>query len=257
MPIAHIPYHPAPTSDQAQAYTVGDGFGRPMLFQVTRVGSLEPLWPYALALHVNPSSLQEQFTKSKSVVMTRGGFVEFVWPDELDVLSADSTTGAFIGSDSGLTADSANPNYKMGRGLRKVRDFRGRHGTIAWERHTDLLELFRSNGQIFNGNGAPILRSTIMCMYDRGIYHGWFSTFDVSETGDLPFQFKVTWEFKVVQTLYRIPDASSIPAKEIPKSVTVGDVENAVRNLGNQDPVTPEVFEAGLTEEQERIRRGI
>ena len=203
MPTSHIPYHPAPTSNEARA--IDDGIGRPMLFQVTRVNSLEALWPYALALHVNPSSLQEQFTKSKNVVMTRGGFVEFVWPDDLDTLSADATTGAFIGPDSGLTSDSANPNYKIGRGIKPMRGFRGRHGTIAWERHTDLLELFRSNGQIFNGNGVPILRSQIMCMYDRGVYNGWFTTFDVTETSETPFQFKVTWEFKVVQTVYKLP----------------------------------------------------
>jgi hypothetical protein len=175
-----------------------------MVFQVTQVGTLEPLWPYVLALHVNPSSLQEQFTKNKNVAMTRGGFVEFVWPDDLDSLSADSTTGAFIGPDSGLTSDGANPNYMIRRGAPSTRSFRGRHGTIAWERHTDLLELFRSNGQIFSG-GVPVLRSQIMCMYDRGIYTGWFTTFEIVETGDTPFQFKVSWEFKVTRVVYKVP----------------------------------------------------
>ena len=199
-----IPYHKPPL--EGQASTSNDLLGRPMLFQVTRVGSLEPLWPYALALHVNPSSLQEQFTKSKNVVMTRGGFVEFVWPDDLDTLSADATTGAFIGPDSGLTSDSANPKYAMhGRGANSVRSFRGRHGTIAWERHTDLIELFRSNGQIFNGYGAPILRSQIMCMYDRGVFFGWFTTFEVTESGDMPFQFKISWEFKITKSVYKFP----------------------------------------------------
>jgi hypothetical protein len=208
MPLAHIPYFKPPSSNEAS--TVNNGIGRPMIFQVTQVGTLEPLWPYVLALHVNPSSLQEQFTKNKNVVMTRGGFVEFVWPDDLDSLSADSTTGAFIGPDSGLTSDGANPNYVMRRGADSTRSFRGRHGTIAWERHTDLLELFRSNGQIFNG-GVPVLRSQIMCIYDRGIYFGWFTNFDITETGDTPFQFKVSWEFKVTRVVYRIP---GIPGDE-------------------------------------------
>lgn len=203
MPTARIPRFKPPTANEAASAT--NGIGRPMLFQVTRVGSLEPLWPYVLALHVNPTTLQEQFTKNKNVVMTRGGFVEFVWPDDLDSLSADATTGAFMGPDSGLTSDSANPTYRIRRGASTIREFRGRHGTIAWERHQDLLELFRSNGQIFNGVGVPVLRSQIMCMYDRGIYFGWFTTFDVTETGETPFQFKLTWEFRVTQTIYKLP----------------------------------------------------
>jgi len=230
--------------------SAGDGIGRPMLFQVTQVGSLEPLWPYVLALHVNPGSLQEQYTKNKNVVMTRGGFVEFNWPDDLDSLSADSTTGAFVGPDSGLTADSANPRYRIGGGAGIVRSFRGRHGTIAWERHADLLDLFRQNGHVFNGNGVPILRSQIMCIYDRGIYLGWFTTFEVTETGDLPFQFKVTWEFKVTQTKYRLPGENYVPGEELPDPVpgnseVARDAENHVKNLGNVDqPIDSETLAA-------------
>lgn len=249
MPLAQIPHFSAPASNEASEATTG--LGRPMLFQVTRVGSLEPLWPYVLALHINPSSLQEQFTKSKNVVMTRGGFVEFVWPDDLDSLSADATTGAFIGPDSGLTADSANAGYKIGRGAGTVRSFRGRHGTIAWERHMDLVELFRQNGQIFNGSGMPILRSQIMCMYDRGVYIGFFSSFEIVETGDMPFQFKLSWEFKVTQTQYKIPgaasvedanqEASSTPAP-VASSRAAPEEEQFIANLGkNSQPVDPEV----------------
>lgn len=202
MPRVKIPSASLPSSNDLTSSYIegGNGLGRSMLFQVTRVGSLMPLWPYVLALHVNPNSLQEQFVKNKNVVVTRGGFVEFVWPDDLDTLSAESTTGAFIGPDSGLTSDSAQE--KQGN---LPRDFLGRHGTIAWERFTDLLELYRSNGQIFNGNGVPVLRSQIICMYDRGIFNGYFTTFEVSETSDTPYQFKLSWEFKIVQSIYHIP----------------------------------------------------
>lgn len=242
--IAKIPHHPNPVS--SDAVSSGNLLGRPMLFQITQVGSMEPLWPYALALHINPSSLQEQFTKSKNVVMSRGGFVEFVWPDELDSISADSTTGAFIGPDSGLTSDSANPGYKMRRGAQLTRSFRGRHGTMAWERHTDLLELFRQNGQIFGGTGMPVLRSHIMCMYDRGVYVGWFSTFEVSEAGDLPFQFKLNWEFKVVQTVYRFPGTNHIDFQESQPSGS--SVDNTGRTPDGGDAATQRIRNLGNVE---------
>lgn len=217
-----------------------------MLFQVTQVGRLqpEPLWPYVLALHVNPNSLQEQFTKNKSVTMTRGGFVEFMWPDDLDALSADSTTGAFIGPDSGLTSDSANDTYRIGRGAGVVRPFRGRHGTLAWERTTDLLELFRSNGQLFNGSGMPVLRSQIMCIYDRGIYYGWFSNFEVVETAELPYQFQVSWEFKVTETVYKLPTYEPMPEniEETSRSdMSNASVEKFLLDKSNAQPVDPSV----------------
>ena len=103
----HLPYHQNPPLGQSQL--IGDGIGRPILFQVTNVDSNDPAWPYALATHVNPNQFSEKFTKSKNVVMTRGGFVEFIWPDNLDALSAESSTGAFIGPGTGLSSDSANP----------------------------------------------------------------------------------------------------------------------------------------------------
>ena len=259
MPLARIPYYPAPTANEAMS--ASSGIGRPMLFQVTQVGTLEPLWPYVLALHVNPSSLNEQFTKNKNVVMTRGGFVEFIWPDDLDSLSADSTTGAFIGPDTGLTSDSADPNRMIRRGAEVARDFRGRHGTIAWERHTDLLELFRSNGQIHDGNGVPILRSQIMCMYDRGVFLGWFTAFEVTETGDTPFQFKLTWEFKITESRYKIPGMfpGDSPTYEdvsvldiIPGNTQENrDQEDLIRNQANEEqPVDLDVSEAGFSQQQ-------
>ncbi len=240
MPRIHLPRMPFPSANEASS--VGNGIGRAMLFQVTKVGEHGPLWPYLLALHVNPESLQEQFNKNKNVVMTRGGFVEFVWPDELDTLSADGSTGAFLGPDSGLTSDSESFDYGPGRGAGIIRHFRGRRGTMAWERTQDLLDLFRSNGQIFGSNGAPVLRSQIICMYDRGIYNGYFATFEISETSDTPFQFKVSWEFKVVGTVYNLPVQNMVPLVEETPGVTEADIEQHFIDLKNQSqPTDPEV----------------
>lgn len=185
---------------------VPTGTGRPMLFEVTGVGALQPLWPYALALHVNPGTLTEAFAKSKNVVTTQGGFVEFIWPDELDSLSAQASTGAFIGPDTGLAADGADSSTLMQAGSYVKRtNFNGRHGTMAWERQEDLKDLFRCNGQVYNGRGQPVLRGQVICMYDRGIYVGYFTSFEITEDSDHPFSFQLTWEFKIMRTVYELP----------------------------------------------------
>jgi hypothetical protein len=194
-----LPSVPNPESDQAEAYTIPDR-GRPILFQITDPSN-RPLLPYLLALHTNPGTLSEHMNKSKTVVMTWGGFVEWIWPDELDSLSAAASTGAFLGPETGLTSGSG---VEAGS-AQNSKGERGRQGTMAWERQQDLTEIFRSNGMIYDRRGMPILRGRVICMYDRGIYAGVFTTFEKKETADKPYSFDLSWEFKVELTVYNFP----------------------------------------------------
>lgn len=197
-----IPAVPNPRIENSYNYEARRG--RPMLFQVMKPDSLSPLYTTCLALHVNPRSIDEKMAKSKSVVMTYGGWVEFVWPDELGSLSCESSTGAFFSPESGLTAGNERAS-RGGLGGKTP----GRRGTIAWERKEDFLELFRSNGCIFNSVGQPVIRGRIMCIYDRGIFIGHFTTFEENEDDSHPFSFELTWEFKIESVIYRLPDTAS------------------------------------------------
>lgn len=201
-----LPRTPNPSSDQANNYFTKRG--RPILFQVTDPVN-QPIWPYLLAMHVNPKTFNESFQKSKNVVMTYGGFVEFMWQDELDSISANTSTGAFLGPYTGLTSGSDG----SGQGAFGGRDSRvgavGRHGTMAWERQEDLLDLFRNNGSIYNGSGQPVIRGRVMCIYDRGIYTGHFTTFSSKEDDEHAFSFELDWEFKIEHTIYVFPGASN------------------------------------------------
>ena len=171
--------------------------GRPFLFQILSPVVNDPLYPVVLALHANPESLDERMTKSKTIAMTRGGYVEWIWPDELDVVSCQASTGAFISPDIGLTAGGDKPSFD-GTSF-------GRKGTIAWERQEDLLELFRNNGMVFNMLGEPVIRGRVMMMYDRGIYIGHFGSFSVNEDDMHAYSFELNWDFTVEQVIYRFP----------------------------------------------------
>lgn len=198
-----IPSVPNPGSEIAYNYEARRG--RPMLFQVMKADSLQQLYTTFLALHVSPRSIEERMVKSKSVVMTYGGYVEFVWPDELGSLSGEASTGAFFSPESGLTAG----NERRSRGGAPGGRTPGRRGTIAWERKEDFLDLFRMNGCVFNAVGQPVIRGRIMCIYDRGIFIGHFSTFEEVEDDSHPFSFELTWEFKIEHAVYRLPDTAS------------------------------------------------
>lgn len=200
-----LPYTPSPQVGEQFRYPVKRG--RPFLFQVTGPAG-DPLYPYLLAMHANPESVDESMTKSKTVVATRGGFVEYIWPDELDNISASGTTGAFIGPATGL-ASGRDGNVMPAGGPTFAQADPGRQGTMAWERFEDLLELFRCNGNIFNGQGQPVLRGRVMLIYDRGIFMGHFTTFRPAERDDKAWSFQSDWEFKVERKIYAFPLSSN------------------------------------------------
>ena len=189
-----LPSVPNPKQSEESDYWARKG--HPMLFQVLDPATGEPLYPVLLALHVNPHTLETKMAKSKTVTMTYGGYVEFQWPDELDSLSAQASTGAFLSPGAGLASGFDNTT-----GLPS-----GRHQTQGWERQEDLLELFRSNGSIYNSVGQPLIRGKVMCIYDLGVYVGLFKTFEVNEDDTHPFIFELSWEFAVESVIYSLPN---------------------------------------------------
>lgn len=167
----------------------------PMAFQVTSpFDNRLALLPHALVLHVNPSSISESHTKKVERIQTRGGWVEQHWGDELTEISCDGGTGAFVNLYTGLSSLM-------------------RQKTIAWDRYRDLYDLYRNNGSIYDPFGAIVLQGKILLMFDRGTFIGTFRTFDVEETAESPFAFKISWTFKVEVILARIPRAIPIERK--------------------------------------------
>jgi hypothetical protein len=46
-----------------------------------------------------------------------------------------------------------------------------------------------------------------MLLYDRGVYIGTFRSFETEETAESPFSFRISWSFKVRETILKIPGA--------------------------------------------------
>ena len=161
----------------------------PMAFQVTSpFDNRAALLPHALVLHINPASFSEQHTKKVERIQTRGGWVEQHWGDELSDITCEGSTGAFVNLYTGMSSLV-------------------RQKTIAWDRYRDLYDLYRNNGSVYDPFGNIVLQGHIQLLYDRGAYLGTFRSFEVEETADAPFIFKLSWTFKVEQTLVRVPGA--------------------------------------------------
>lgn len=171
----------------------------PLAFQITSpYDKLRALLPHALIAHVNPSSFGESFNKKVERIQTRGGFVEQHWGDDLGEISADQSTGAFINLYTGLSSIL-------------------RQRTIAWDRYRDLYDLYHNNGSVHDPFGNIVLQGHVMLMYDRGTYLGHFKNFSVEETDQAPFAFKLSWVFKVVETLFQMPINAGLTAPRVPQ----------------------------------------
>jgi hypothetical protein len=159
----------------------------PVAFQVTSpFNRTIALLPHALVMHVNPSNMTITSNHKVEKIQTRGGWVEQHWGDELDEISCDGTTGAFMNLYTGLSSVV-------------------RQQTIAWDRFRDLYDLYHNNGSLYDPYGNIVLQGNIMLMYDRGVYCGTFRSFDIEETDETPFSFSISWTFKVEMTLLQIP----------------------------------------------------
>jgi hypothetical protein len=180
--------NPAPTTSPFYRHPATVKSGTiPMAFQITSpLNAMMALMPHALVMHVNPANFNESATKKKEVIQTRGGFVEQHWGDELTEISADGSTGAFMNLYTGTSSVL-------------------RQSTIAWDRYRDLHDLYRNNGDVYDPYGNVVLKGNVMLMYDKGLYLGYFSSFESEETDGSPFTFSISWNFKVEQTILQIP----------------------------------------------------
>ncbi len=169
----------------------------PMAWQITSpFNNRHVLMPHALVMHINPQSFDETFTKKIERFQTRGGWVEQHWGDELGDISADGTTGAFMNLYTGLTSVM-------------------RQRTIAWDRFRDLHDLYKNNGSLYDPAGNIVLQGDVMLLYDRGTFLGTFKTFNVEEDEGSPFSFKVSWSFRVKETILRIPGTKGTPGRPV------------------------------------------
>lgn len=164
---------------------------RPVVFDVLAPDYETSLLPEGvkLVLHVNPSQLQVKYTRKVERIQTRGGFVEQHWGDDTQQLSLQMATGGFMRLYSGLS-NITNPKYG---GTRRE--------TLAYDSYLDMLALFHNNGSIYDQNQQVIMQGIVKITFDGGVFLGWFSSFNVTENADKPFQFTMTAEMDIAKEL--------------------------------------------------------
>lgn len=168
-----------------------------------------------LYLDINPKSLSISMNKASNVnVYTRAGFIPQFWGDELDVISVQSTSAAFVHTTDGLTRQLAGDTtgYKNFMSLLMLyknngasfRDYKTATGSSGTDRNTIAkikagynksskgLDLASSSRKVID------TRYVIELRYSNLLCYGLFDSFTYSETTDRPFHFDYSFEFTVL-----------------------------------------------------------
>ncbi len=158
---------------------------RPVIFDVVDPDG-ESLLPEGvkLVLKVNPTSMSIKYAQTINRIQTRGGFVEQHWGDGDISIDFEMTTGYFMrlyvgtisNTDPALTGTS-------------------RRDTLGYDSYLDMLALFHNNGSVFDIEGNIVLQGKVKITFDGGVYTGWFSSFNVSESPEQPYMFTMSASF--------------------------------------------------------------
>lgn len=209
---------------------------RPMVFDILAPDRETSILPEGLKLvmHVNPTSMSLSYSKVIERIQTKGGYVEQHWGDAPTTISLNMVTGGFMRLYSGLS-NITGGGLDMGGNRRE---------TIAYDKFLDMLALFKNNGAVYDTTGKIVFQGVIKMTFDGGVYLGWFSAFNVTESVEKPYQFDFTSEFTVAKEIVRLrsmPGAEPRFAPTPPASA----VPQAASGLPVPDNATPT---AGTTE---------
>jgi hypothetical protein len=169
---------------------------RPVVFDILAPDRETSLLPEGLklVLHVNPSSMKFSYEKAIERIQTKGGYVEQHWGEGARTITFDIATGGFKRLYSGLS-NVTGGGFDTG-GTRRE--------TIAYDKYLDMLALFHNNGSIYDTRGQIVFQGIIKVTFDGGIYFGWFTSFNVNEAAEKPFQFDLSASFTVSHEVLRL-----------------------------------------------------
>lgn len=161
---------------------------RPVVFDIIAPDGVSSILPESLklVLHVNPTSMKIAYERVVERTQTRSGYVEQHWGDGTQTINFDMATGGFMRLYAGL-ANNTSPTLTQGT----------RRESLAYDSYLDMLALFHNNGSVYDLKGRVALQGIIKVTFDGGVYYGWFTTFNVTESADKPFQFTLTAAFEV------------------------------------------------------------
>lgn len=133
-----------------------------------------------IRMMVNPQTISNNMAKIVSRAQTMVGWVEEHWGEDMDTISFQGKTAAFIVTDG-------SPERRLSASYRQFKQ---------------LVDMISTNGCSFDKFGFVSNRFFILLTYDYAKYRGYFESVDVTEDATDPFRFTYTITFKAERTIY-------------------------------------------------------
>jgi len=177
-----------------------------------------------LVLFINPASLSVNMSKMINRSQTMTGWVEDHWGEELDTITFQGSSAAFIwgGPDRGIPSGPIKqtpqeiqevynkymdvPNLgidePIGIGDRTGLTVKRRRETLSYDEFRRIVHLMNANAANFDPRGFVSKRLFIQLGYDYAAYRGYFESIDITEDSETPFKFIYTATFKAEKTIF-------------------------------------------------------
>ena len=154
----------------------------------TKVKGVDYNFVPSIRFDINPNEMTIEYEKNINKTLTGGGWFEEYWRDNLSVMNARGSTGAFLHKDYGITTVS-------------------RSDTRQYQIFVALVRFYQENGHIYSPSGAILLRGHIELFYGDSRYLGYFENFTFTESALNPFRFEYTFTYRIERenTFSKIP----------------------------------------------------
>ncbi len=193
-------------------------------------------------LMINPRSISNNQAKIINRSQTMTSFVEEHWGDEIDTITFQGQSAAFVvGGDDlysikngpgnsptmeflrtgGLTdpkvlarsllfsfsGSTQDPMSGMGINDNEIGlTVTNRRQSVSYRQFKRMVDLIRANGCFFDTFGMLSKRYYIMLSYGSTAYKGYFESLDITEDANNPYTFAFTSTFKIEETLFSYVD---------------------------------------------------
>lgn len=182
-------------------------------------------------LMINPNTMSMNMSKTINRTQSMVGFIEEHWGEELDTMTLQGSTAAFVlgansirdigrkGIEQAVEKDKVRadfysyldiPEYSVtsadNRGILDSEPgltTRYRSNSASYKELKRIVQIFATNGCVFDEKGFVANRNFIRLTYGQGSYMGYLESLDIVEDSAMPFRFNYTITYKVEKTIYK------------------------------------------------------
>jgi hypothetical protein len=184
--------------------------------------TFEDLEIYSIRLNINPSMINLNLAKIINRTQTMTGWIEEYWGEEIDTVTLQGSTAAFViggvslfdvrnGSNAAFAYNANNgTSYRQpvnqALGVADIPSFftddygltsGRRNQTVSYRELKAVLSMIHNNGLTYDEyTGLVIARSVVHIGYEYGNFKGYFESIDVTEDSAAPFRYTYTITFK-------------------------------------------------------------